>query len=55
METITIEVDEHVRELLFTSLCYFDLHNDGGYDKWFGKNCDKVNLAFHYLYDKLKP
>ena len=46
----TIEVDEHVRQLLFTSLCYFDSHNDGEYDEWFGKDAGKVNESFHYLY-----
>ena len=54
METITIEIDEHARELLFTSLCYFDADADGYYKDWFLEPT-KVNLAFHYLYDKLKP
>ena len=36
--------------IVYQSICYFDMYEDGKYEKWFGKNADKVNESFHYLY-----
>ena len=48
--TIDVKLDKHDLKLIHTALCYFDMYEDGDYDKWFGKDCDKVNNSFHYLY-----
>ena len=45
-----VELDKHDFELIHQSICYFDHYNGGEYDKWFGKDADKVNESFHYLY-----
>jgi len=44
------ELGKHDFQLIYESLCFFDLHNDGYYEKWFGKDADKVNESFHHLY-----
>tara|TARA_A100001201_G_scaffold1738_2_gene4424 strand:- start:805 stop:978 length:174 start_codon:yes stop_codon:yes gene_type:complete len=48
--TIEVKLDKHDLKLIHTALCYFDMYEDGDYDKWFGKDCDKANNSFHYLY-----
>ena len=45
-----VELDKYDFELIFQSICYFDMYEDGEYKKWFGKNAGKVNESFHYLY-----
>ena len=45
-----IEVDKHDLEFIFTSICHFDMYEDGKYDKWFGENANQANDSFHYLY-----
>jgi len=44
------ELDEHDLKLIHTALCYFDMYEDGNYDKWFGEDRDKINDSFLYLY-----
>ena len=44
------ELDKHDLKLIHTALCYFDMYEDGNYDKWFGKDRDKINDSFLYLY-----
>ena len=45
-----VKLDKYDLELIHQAICYFDMHNDGEYDRWFGDDCDKVNESFHYLY-----
>ena len=47
---MNIKLDKHDIELIYQSICYFDMYEDGNYEKWFGKDADKVNESFHYLY-----
>ena len=47
---MNIKLDKHDIELIYQSICYFDMYEDGKYEKWFGKDADKVNESFHYLY-----
>ena len=47
---MNIKLDKHDIELIYQSICYFDMFEDGDYEKWFGKDADKVNESFHYLY-----
>tara|TARA_A100001515_G_scaffold61577_1_gene48398 strand:+ start:548 stop:727 length:180 start_codon:yes stop_codon:yes gene_type:complete len=44
------ELDKHDFQLIYKSICYFDMYEDGKYHEWFGKDADKVNESFHYLY-----
>ena len=44
-----IELDKYDFELIYKSICYFDMYEDGNYYEWFGKNDGKVNESFHYL------
>ena len=44
---MNIKLDKHDIELIYQSICYFDMYEDGKYEKWFGKNADKVNESFH--------
>ena len=44
------KLDKHDIESIYQSICYFDMYEDGKYEKWFGKDADKVNESFHYLY-----
>ena len=45
-----IEVDKHDLEFIFQTICYFDMYEDGKYEKWFGENANQANDSFHYLY-----
>ena len=45
------QLDEYDLKMIRTALCYFDMYEDGSYDKWFGKDQEKMNEAFHYLYE----
>jgi len=42
-----IKVDKNDLKLIFDSLCYFDLHNDGQ-----GYYTEDLNDSFHYLYSE---
>lgn len=53
--TEKFELDQYDLKLIHTALCYFDMYEDGDYDEWFGKDCEKVNESFHYLYSISKP
>ena len=53
--TKQFSLDENDLKLIFQSICYFDMYEGGEYEKWFGKNADKVNESFHYLYSISKP
>ena len=44
-----IELDKHDFELIYQSICYFDMNEDGNYKEWFGENSSAVNESFHYL------
>ena len=46
---MNIKLDKHDIELIYQSICYFDMYEDD-YEEWFGKDADKVNESFHYLY-----
>ena len=50
---MNIKHDKADQKLLFQALCYFDMHEDGNYDQWFGKDASKANESFHYLYRQL--
>ena len=45
------QLDEYDLKMIRTALCYFDMYEDGSYDKWFGKDQDKMNESFDYLYE----
>lgn len=45
------QLDEYDLKMIRTALCYFDMYEDGSYDKWFGKDQEKMNEAFDYLYE----
>ena len=45
------QLDEYDLKMIRTALCYFDMYEDGSYDKWFGKDHDKMNESFDYLYE----
>ena len=47
---MNIKLDKADQKLLFQALCYFDMHEDGNYEQWFGKDASKANESFHYLY-----
>ena len=50
-----VTLDKYDLKLIRTALCYFDMYEDGNYDEWFGKDCEKVNDSFHYLYSLSQP
>ena len=45
------QLDKYDLKMIRTALCYFDMYEDGSYDKWFGKDQDKMNESFDYLYE----
>lgn len=49
-KSITVTLDEHDLKMISTAICYFDMHEDGNYKQWFGKDTDHANDSFHYLY-----
>lgn len=45
------ELDQYDIKMIHTAICYFDMHEGGEYDEWFGDDVDDLNDAFHYLFN----